>query len=324
GRGHLGHFRSIAAHLEEPVTGLSSLPRPPSWTGGWLQLPRDDESLGPMDPTAYGSFHWAPLRDDGMRNRMAAVANWVNAAQPSVVVVDVSVEIATFTRLMGVPVVVMALPGDRADHAHQLAHQLATRIIAPWPAAFGQLDSSIETWRDRTVHVGGLSSLAGRPRTERRIGPTKRAVIVDGAGGARVTDLQVARAARATPGWEWQRIGPGAWCEDPWPVLCEADVVVTHAGLGAIADVAEARRPAVIVPQSRPYQEQMRTAEALGAQGLAVSIPGWPEASDWPGLLDAAQRRGGRGWARWTVGGAQRAGSAIMAAARGAQVAAGV
>lgn len=165
------------------------------------------------------------------------------------------------------------------------------------------------------MHVGGLSSLAARPRAERLAGRTKRALVMDGAGGARVTDRQLAEAALATPGWEWRRIGPDAWCEDPWPVLCEADVVITHAGLGALADVAEAGRAAIVVPQPRPSREQMRTAEALAAHGVAISIARWPEASEWPGLLDAAEHRGGHRWAEWTGGGAQHAASVITAAA---------
>lgn len=38
-----------------------------------------------------------------MRNRMAAVASWIETAHPTIVVMDVSVELAIFTRLMGVP-----------------------------------------------------------------------------------------------------------------------------------------------------------------------------------------------------------------------------
>ena len=43
GLGHLMRFRAIAAHLRTPVTGLSSLPRPPAWSGPWLHLERDDD-----------------------------------------------------------------------------------------------------------------------------------------------------------------------------------------------------------------------------------------------------------------------------------------
>ena len=67
------------------------------------------------------------------------------------------------------------------------------------------------------------------------------------------------------------------WVEDPWPLLCAADVIVTHAGQNAIADVAAARRPAVVIAQPRPHDEQLSTAQALHAAQLAVVHRGWPE-----------------------------------------------
>ena len=40
GHGHVETARCIAARLTDEVTVLSSLPRPPGWPGGWLELPR--------------------------------------------------------------------------------------------------------------------------------------------------------------------------------------------------------------------------------------------------------------------------------------------
>jgi hypothetical protein len=101
------------------------------------------------------------------------------------------------------------------------------------------------------------------------------------------------------------------WVDDPWPLLCEADVVVTHAGQNAVADVGAARRPAVIVPQPRPFAEQETTARALEAAGLAVVAHRWPR-SGWPELLDRAVRLGGDGWARWSAPGAADRAAALL------------
>ena len=48
-------------------------------------------------------------------------------------VIDVSVEVATLLRLLGVPVVVVAMPGERVDAPHTLVYQLADHILAAWP-----------------------------------------------------------------------------------------------------------------------------------------------------------------------------------------------
>ena len=69
GTGHLHRAMTVAAHLPQPVTGFSSLPRPEPWPGPWVQLPRDDSapSYAAADATARGLLHWAPLADGGLR-----------------------------------------------------------------------------------------------------------------------------------------------------------------------------------------------------------------------------------------------------------------
>jgi len=46
GHGHRHRALTVARALDEPVTGLSSLPPPPGWPGPWLQLDRDDSGEG--------------------------------------------------------------------------------------------------------------------------------------------------------------------------------------------------------------------------------------------------------------------------------------
>jgi hypothetical protein len=133
--------------------------------------------------------------------------------------------------------------------------------------------------------------------------------------------------ATATPQWHWHIAGPPAsgkapgphppnlhhhgWVDDPWPLLGEAGVVITHAGQNALAEVAAARRPAVIIPQPRPFDEQHATAEALVSADLGVVVPTWPEPHRWSAVLTSAQARGGD-WSSWSRGdGAARAAAVL-------------
>ena len=314
GRGHLGNASCIASALDHEVVGLSSLPRPAEWSDPWIELPRDD-SAPARDPDAHGSLHWAPLHDRGLAARMARIAGWISAARPAALVVDVSVEVAAFARLMGVPVVVMALPGDRSDPAHQLGFAVADAILAAWPRGLGEMDRELHPWADRVHHVGGLSRFAGREAPSPPLGRRRRVLVLQGSGGTSVRTADVAAAAAATPDWDWQRLGPGAWSEDPWPALCAADVVVTHAGLGALADIAAAARPAVVIPEDRPHDEQRATARALAAAGLAVTAESWPDDDEWPDLLARALDVDSA-WQPWdTDGAAERAARVVEAVA---------
>ena len=330
GLGHLTRLQAIAEHLRAPVTGISSLPAPEGWASDWLHLARDDgmpaaEAAG-ADPTAGGVLHWVPRHDPGLAGRAAALTEWVARMRPSLVVVDVSVEVTALLRLCGVPVVVVAMPGERTDRAHALAYDLADALLAPWPEAAHAEDWSTAR-RAKLWAVGGISRFDGRVPSGRRlsirapsadIGPwagggaptgpgsgetaTRRVLVVWGGGGRSTSAAEVAAARAATPGWEWVERGPGSASPDLWAELASADVVVTHAGQNSVAEVAAARRPAVVVAQRRPFDEQVATAAAVDRLGVAVGVPTWPNASAWPGLLERALDRGGKAWRQWSTG----------------------
>jgi hypothetical protein len=115
--------------------------------------------------------------------------------------------------------------------------------------------------------------------------------------------------------------GPGGsgWTDDPWEALLGAQIVVAWAGQNSIADLAAANVRAVVIPQARPFDEQVQTAEALAGSGLAIVEPSWPDAEDWPGVLARAGSLH-PGWWKWrSVGAAQRAAAEIDATAEGAR-----
>ncbi|MFJ6694822.1 glycosyltransferase [Streptomyces sp. NPDC091272] len=318
GRGHLHRAVCVARHLRGPVTGFSSLPRPDGWTGDWVLLPMDAGGADPgpgaaqaVDPTAGGRLHWVPRHHPGLRDRMGTVADWIARARPALFVSDVSVEVTLLARLMGVPVVAAAMRGDRSDPAHRLGYDVADALLAPWPAALPEPHWP-RGWREKAVHTGAFSRYDGRPRVRTaRADGAREVVVMLGAGGAGVDDVDFRLAAARTPGWSWTFLGgpDRPWVEDPWPVLCRADVVVTHGGQNAVAECAAARVPTVVVPQDRPHGEQRATGLALRAGRLATVRASWPAPEEWAGLLDGTARHGcADGWARWAPGdGAQRA-----------------
>ncbi len=308
GRGHLQRLQCVAAQLRTPMTALSSLPRPTGWDGGWVQLPDDHPTGTDLDPTAGGTLHWAPLHHSGLRDRSAAIAAWVAEARPALVVVDVSVEVAVLVRTMGVPVVVAAMRGERTDRAHTTAYDLADALLAPWPAELPE--PWPQRWLEKTWHVGGLSRLDGRAPTPLPGG--RRVAVLWGTGGSEVDLSDVAAAAAATPGWTWDDSGMRGAATDTWALLQDADVVVTHGGQNAVAEVAAALRPAVVIPQERPHDEQRATGRALAAGGLAVVCDAWPPPQKWFALLEAAVQQDVSRWARWSDGGGAARAAALL------------
>jgi hypothetical protein len=304
GRGHLSRLEAVAAHLRTPVTGLSSLAQPADWPGDWVRLARDDDPppSASDDVSARGVLHWAPQHHGGLSARMAVLASWILRERPAAVVVDVSAEVSLLARLCGTPVVVVTLPGERTDRTHVIAYDLADALVAPWPAEAHARDWPT-SWQQKASFVGGLSRFDGRPRPPLlpRSG-SRRVLLLWGAGGRDADASSVAAARRATPGWTWTERSPDQPSPDLWAELCAADVVVTHAGQNAVAEVAAARAPAVVIAQRRPFDEQAATARALSRLEIADGHTTWPSPDRWAGLLDAAHRRGGEGWSRWSTG----------------------
>lgn len=314
GHGHLSHALSICAELGEPVTILSSLCKPADWQGHWLSLPRDDLGSGPTDPTARGELHWAPIGDENFQDRMARIADWIVRTRPAALLVDVSVEVCVLARTMGVPVVTMALPGDRGDRAHRLGYALSDAIIAPWFARFAQLCPELRRYSDKVHYVGAISRYDQRPRLSLEENPQRRVLVLQGAGGI-CEQFDLAAATTATKPWNWEQLGPENWSDDPWDDICHADVVITNAGLSALGEIAAAGKPAIVIPQPRPHDEQLATAAALDEAHLAVVCPSWPSISEWPGLLQAAVDLGGSGWSSWSSGDGARTAAQILVAA---------
>ena len=316
GAGHLTRMQSIAAALDEPVWGLSSAARPPGWTGGWTSLARDDEprpdGLADLDVTARGVLHWVPQHHAGLARRAAQLTAWAAAQRPRALVVDVSVEVTMLARLCGVPCVVVAMPGSRDDRPHQLAYDTADALLAPWPRGAHDLHWP-DHWVDKAWFVGGISRFDDHETQPPPLHATadrsrgRTVLLLWGAGGRSTTGAEVRAAQDATPGWTWVERSPAAdGSGGLWEDLQRADVVVSHAGQNAVAEIAAARRPAVIVAQPRPHAEQESTARRVDDWRIAVGRGSWPDADAWPGLLELALARGGGGWSRWSDGSGAR------------------
>ena len=345
GRGHLSRALAIAAASTEPITGLSSLPRPAEWQGPWIELPRDDDPPADVavdEVDADERLHWVPLGHPGLRGRMARISAWIEAEAPRVLVADVSVEVALLARLHGVPVISVVLPGRRDDPAHALGYAVSSALLAAWPPeASGMIEGLDPAATARLTPVGAISRFAPvDPRAPVIPSPpgaagesgagdggdVRRVVVLGGRGGDDFGAEAIAAARAETPGWEWRVLGgsAGEWVTDPWASILGADVVVTHAGQNAVAEVAAARRPAVVVPQPRPHREQLTTGAVLAhPRWPAIVVDGFPTGG-WSALLDRAAALPGADWSTWNDGlGARRAAELIGQVARGTTAARG-
>ncbi|RUQ98272.1 glycosyltransferase [Labedella endophytica] len=307
GHGHVARFLAVRPHVDAHVTVFSSMtpPSPLPERTDWVRLPidnavedHDGRVLDPYaaEPTAGGRLHWAPLGHRGHRERLSLIA--ANAASLDAFVVDVSAEVAVFVRLLGLPLALFSQPGPRTDAPHRLAFDVANVIICPWPegahdlSAFGDAQARLHT-------VGGISRHAGRERAEVERGSV---LLLGGIGEAAERPAVWHTLTARFPDVSWRSAGflPDTFADDPWDAICRAEVVISAAGQNSVADIAAAGRPAIVVPQERPFEEQVTTARALEGDGLAVSLGSWPDPDAIGEALDRARSTAPR-WESWRV-----------------------
>jgi hypothetical protein len=276
---------------------------------------REAHELG--DVTAGGTLHWAPLGHPGHQARLAAITEWVAIHPTSAFVVDVSVEVTILARLLGVPTISVAQPGDRTDAPHRLGYDLADRILAPW--APGTIPAKALVGReDRVRSVGAISRYDGRARTEADADAddVRRVLFL----GLALDPVRLAQTIDllSADGWVVESAGAGSddRIDDVWPLLSRATVVVSAAGQNSIADLAAADARAVVIAQERPFDEQSEMARVLAAHGLAQTVAADASPAE---VVDSIRRAADTAprWDVWQVSGsAARAAAAIEELAR--------
>jgi len=298
----LHRARAVAAHLRRPCTVIGTLAGFDHDGLTVLDLP-DDRPLGNGDGFSGRdgeagrpeAFHYAPLNHPGLRRRMARIAEWAEATDPALLVVDVSVEVALFARLLSVPTVVVRLAGDRTDRPHLEAFRSAAAVLAPFPEAL-ESPQTPDWVRAKTVYAGLLGDTAPA-----RVDTGDDIAVVFGRGGDGGDLPALAAAARAVPNRNWQVYGPVSGQADVPPNLhrhgwvgeiasrvAPAAILVGGGGDGLVALASALGKPFICLPEPRAYGEQTGKAEALHRLGAAITRDGWPPAEEWPALVSEA------------------------------------
>ena len=283
-------FTLFGTGLQQSSPNIASITLPDDRMEGAAFDGRDGEQHRPQ------SLHYAPLGHDGIRQRMSALAGWIAAARPALIVVDVSVEVAMLARLCATPVAYVRLGGRRDDLPHLEAFRTASVLIAPFAQALDDPDTP--AWiREKTVYAPGLVS--HRVDAEAQSGSV---LVVCGRGGSTISLRNLIDAARCTPQRRWRVIGfdseaqtlppnliVSGWSDDPEGEIARAEIVVGEAGDGLVGAVLAARRPFVCIPEPRPFDEQRSKATALQRAGAAITVERWPDADDWSDILESAR-----------------------------------
>lgn len=302
GAGHRQRAAAIAAAFEGKVTLIGTGLAENNPDLPLLDLPDDRLRGGAFDgpdrANTPPALHYAPLDHAGVRRRVAAISSWIADAQPNLMVVDVSVEVAMLARLASVPIVYMRLSGRRSDRPHCDAFASAAALVAPFAEILD--DPATPDWiRDKTLYAGNIV----RPAPVQKVEPDT-VLVVAGRGGEMADGTRWAQAAAAVPDRRWRVIGPvrppsampgnivfSGWIEDAERAIAAAGIVIGAAGDGLVSAVLACDRPFICFPEVRAFDEQAFKAARLAQLDAAIVPAIWPDSQNWQVLIDAAAQQ---------------------------------
>jgi len=303
GSGHLMRALAIATKINGAITFLGSDLH--SYSSlipthiACIHLPAD---IPTKEDQFYSSgsdapaLHYAPLNVAGLRDRAAILSRFFATNYPLLLVVDVSVEIALFARLCGVPTVIVRQHGLRNDTAHLNAYQSALLLIAPYSR---NLQSGAPEWVDeKTVFAGGFSRFPLSEELNEETFSTEVAVMA-GRGGTSLDITFVHFLALACPDFRFHVLGIAddglqvpenvilyGPIDDPSQVLKECAIIIGNAGHNTVMEAASLQKRFICVPENRPFSEQEHKASSLAtALGTTVILPELLYQTKWNNVL---------------------------------------
>jgi hypothetical protein len=188
------------------------------------------------------------------------------------------------------------LAGLRTDPPHVAAFRSARGLLAPFDARLDE--PALPAWiSNKTFFAPGLCE---RPCTAAQDGRLLLVILGRGNGRPHDPDKLIAMA-RNLPAWQIRVLAEvrelpdlprnldlAGWVGDVAAEIGSASLVVGTAGDGVVNLLLASHKPFICIPETRPYDEQLSKARALGQQGVALTLESWPEASRWPSLVDEA------------------------------------
>ena len=255
------------------------------------------------------SLHYSPVGNSDIQTRSWQIINGIKQHNIDLMIVDVSVEVAMLCRVASMPYLYARLAGIRDDTPHVNAFAGALALLAPYPTTLEAADT--ENWsKQKTLYLDFLAGEDSKPtnyddflaslknlsadndanlslngkidlasNTEQK---QKIITVIKGYGGHEAIDDKLPELRILQPDALIISLGPIAkdkrsyvdiamQVPDVSPFIAHSDLLIMACGLNGIAQAYHHDTPLVVLPDQRPHREQEVMAEALIAQGRAMS-----------------------------------------------------
>jgi UDP-N-acetylglucosamine:LPS N-acetylglucosamine transferase len=224
--------------------------------------------------------------------RAKALAEAIERYQPKALYCDGVPELAIMVRGMGVPVVLVHLPGNIMNDPTQVfAHELADHIVAHFPSF---LEQQNYPFTSKTYYSGYISQYAGRELKQSNRSDVTIILGFDNYNKLVLKNITKDQNTEFTIISNKRDYDLDKNCTLLGPVkdISEAivgEIVITAAGQNTIAELLSLNKRLILLPEPRPYDEQVVHANVLANQNVALLAQETFSAEQWQDLLQKAK-----------------------------------
>lgn len=227
--------------------------------------------------------------------RAKVLAEAIERYKPKTLYCDGVPELAIMARGMGVPVVLVHLPGNiMKDPTQVFAHELADHIVAHFPSSLEQPDYPFAS---KTYYSGYISQYAGCGLKRSNRSDINKITVLSGYHNY---DEPVLKNMTKDQNTQFTIVGnkrnydldKNCTLLGPVKDIREAmagDVVISAAGQNTIAELLSLGKRLILLPEPRPYDEQVVHANVLADQNIALLAQETFNAEQWQNVLQKAK-----------------------------------
>lgn len=227
--------------------------------------------------------------------RAKALADAVEYYKPKALYCDGVPELAIMVRGMGVPVVLIHLPGNvMTDPTQVFAHELADHIIAHFPATLEQANYQFTS---KTYYSGYISQYSNSKFDAKKKLDNDQVTLLlgyDNCDESVLKNITRDQEIKFTVIGNKREYDLGKNCTQLGQVkeiskAISGEVVISAAGQNTIAELLSLGKRLILLPEPRPYDEQKVHANVLENQNIALLAGENFSAEEWQNLLQKAK-----------------------------------
>ena len=227
--------------------------------------------------------------------RAKALAEAIEHYKPKALYCDGVPELAIMVRGMGVPVILVHLPGKVTNDPTQVfAHELADHIVAHFPSS---LEQEYYPFASKTYYSGYISQYAGCELKSSDLSDINNITILlgyDNYDESVLKNITKDQKTKFTIVGNKRDYDLDKNCRLLGLVknireAISGEVVISAAGQNTVAELLSLGKRLILLPEPRPYDEQVVHAEVLANQNVALLAQETFSAEQWQEMLHRAK-----------------------------------